>query len=64
MAQTVTDEAVRDMARALSDFGYPVDFDYCRKAVDELMAGGEARGGPQGFIQKWLQDAKLLPKES
>ena len=59
MAQ-VPDEAVREISRALKDFGYPVDFAYCRKAVDDLMAGESAKGGPQMFIHKWLYDAKLV----
>ncbi len=60
--QPVTDEAVRAINHALRDFGYPVDNAYCRKAVDELMAGEAAKGGPQMFIETWLRDAKLLPE--
>ncbi|KKK97009.1 hypothetical protein LCGC14_2657030 [marine sediment metagenome] len=62
MAQTIPDEAVREMHRALKDFGYPVDFSYCRKAVDDLIAGEPVAGGPKMFIQTWLQEAKLLPE--
>ena len=60
MEQQVSDAAVRDMVTALTDFGYPVDFTYCRKAVDDLLAGESPLGGPQGFIRRWLKDAKLL----
>jgi hypothetical protein len=59
----IADEAVRDITRALKEFGYPVDFAYCRKAVDDLMKGKNPVGGPQGFIQGWLRDAKRLPEK-
>ncbi|KKL59704.1 hypothetical protein LCGC14_2212640 [marine sediment metagenome] len=57
----ITDEQVRGMMDGLKEFGYPVDFAYCRKSVDDLMEGKDPVGGPQGFIQGWLREAKLLP---
>ena len=61
MANAITDEVVREISRALKDFGYQVDFAYCREAADSLMAGEPAKGGPQMFMEKWLKDANLLP---
>ena len=58
---TITDEAVREMTRNLNDFGYRIDFEHCRKAIDALMAGEAPKGGPQMFMQTWLRDANLLP---
>ena len=60
MSDPISDETVSNITSALKDFGYPVDFAYCRKAVDELMQGKPAVGGPMGFIRIWLRDAGLL----
>ncbi|KKL28813.1 hypothetical protein LCGC14_2371430 [marine sediment metagenome] len=58
--QLIPDSTVKKMETALREFGYPVDFTYCRESVDKLMAGNKAVGGPQGFMRIWLEDAELL----
>ena len=63
MTNQLDDAVVRLITRALKDFGYNVDFAYCRKTVDDLMAGEPPVGGPAAFIQDWLQKANLLPRD-
>lgn len=58
----ISNEAVEAIRRDLKGFGYTVDFEYTRQAVDELMAGNrESRGAPKLFIEKMLRDKNLLP---
>jgi len=62
MAQ-ITDEAVHEIKRRLNDFGYAVDFEYCRKAVDDWREGKpNTSGAPSVFIEKMLRDSNLLPE--
>ncbi len=62
MAQ-VADKTVREIERRLNDFGYAVNFAYCRKAADDWMDGKpNTSGAPSVFIEKMLQDSGLLPK--
>jgi hypothetical protein len=57
------DETVEEIKRRLNDFGYAVDFTYCRKAVDDWMdSKPNTSGTPSVFIEKMLRDSDLLPK--
>ena len=65
MTKQITDEAIRAIVHDLKDFGYPVDFAYCRKAVDGILEGKPAMslGTPALFIEKMLLDAGLIPDQ-
>ncbi len=59
----ITDATISEIKRRLNDFGYAVDFEYCRKAVDDWVDGKpNASGTPSVFIEKMLRDSDLLPK--
>jgi hypothetical protein len=58
----ITDATVSEIQHRLNDFGYAVDFDYCRKAIDDWIDGKpNTSGAPSVFIQKMLRESGVLP---
>lgn len=53
---------VRDITKALQDFGYSVTEDYVARVVAEALEGKRNPGGPALFIWGWLEEAGMTPK--